>query len=87
MQRPKIIEKFKEQAAKAVETVLASEKGAAAIMSVMRRVQYSRTKLDEQSTRLINAIGLATKADVDRLSDKLRKVRKQLQSLIDMTQR
>lgn len=85
MYKPKIISKMQAQAAKAVETVVMSEKGAAALAGAMRRVQDGRSKIDEQATRMIAALGVATKADVERVGDKVRKLRKQVQALLDDT--
>ena len=83
MQRPKIISKMQAHATKAVETVVMSEKGAAVIAGAMRRVQDGRNKIDEQAIRMISALGLATKADIERVGDKVRKLRKQVQALLD----
>jgi polyhydroxyalkanoate synthesis regulator phasin len=78
-----IIDRLKTRATRAVEGIVTSEKGAAAITGAMRRMQDGRRALDEKATEVISALGLATKADAERVSRRIGKLRKRLQALLD----
>jgi polyhydroxyalkanoate synthesis regulator phasin len=75
--------RVKARAARAVEGIVSSERGAAAVAAAVQRVQNGRRTLEEKSTEVISALGLATKADIERLSRKIGKLRKELQALVD----
>ncbi|MEO1303275.1 MAG: hypothetical protein AAFV36_08900 [Myxococcota bacterium] len=58
-------------------------RGAETVGAAVRGVQSGRRMIDEQSARMIESLGLATRADVERLSRRIGRVRKRLQRIID----
>ena len=83
MAASRIFEKLKARAVQTVGDIVATERGGAALTAAMRGMQQSRRVFDEKASKLIAAMGLATKADIERVSLKLGKLRKRLQSLTD----
>ncbi len=83
MARSDIIGKVRARAAKAVEGIVSSERGAAALSEAMRRMQKGRQVFDEKATEVASSLGIATKADVERVGRKIGKLRKTVQSLLD----
>lgn len=79
MPRSRLIHRVKAHAAKAVEGIVATETGSAAVAEALRRMQQGRDKAGE----VVGALGLATRTDVERLSRKIGKLRKQLQAMLD----
>jgi len=85
--RSELLGKVKARVQKAAEDIVASERGSAAIGEAMRRVQQGRKVLDEKASEVVSALGIATKADVERVARKIGKLRKQVQELIDAADR
>lgn len=68
---------------RAVDELMASENRADALGVAVRRVQEGRRALDENASRVLGTLGLATQVDLDRVSVKVGKLRKRLQALVD----
>jgi hypothetical protein len=69
--------------ARAVGELLASDAGAGAAGDVVKRLQAARVSLDDGSARMMAALGLATKADLDRVSRKIGRLRKRMLALLE----
>lgn len=67
----------------ALDELLASEESSSVASAAVRRVQEGRAFLDENASRLLGALGLATQADLDRVSKKVGRLRKRMTALID----
>lgn len=87
MARSELFGKVKARVQKAAEDIVASERGSAAVAEAMRRVQLGRKAIDEKATDVVSALGIATKADVERVAKKIGKLRKQVQALIDAAEK
>ena len=87
MARSELFGKVKARVQKAAEDIVASERGSAAVAEAMRRVQLGRKAIDEKATDVVSALGIATKADVERVAKKIGKLRKQVQALIEATEK
>jgi hypothetical protein len=72
-----------ELGARAAREVIAGEKGAARVAEAVRKVQEGRRVFDEQGARMLAAMGLATREDVERLGNKIGRARKRLQGILD----
>ncbi len=72
-----------ELGARAAREIIAGEKGAARVADAVRKVQDGRRVFDEQGARMLAAMGLATRDDLERVSQKIGKVRKRLQAVLD----
>lgn len=72
-----------ELGARAAREVIAGDKGAARVADAVRKVQEGRKVFDEQGARMLAAMGLATRDDVERLGFKIGRLRKRLQGLVD----
>ena len=62
---------------------VASEDRADALGAAVRGVQKGRQVLDENSGRVLGALGLATQEDLERLNRRLGRLRKRLRALLD----
>jgi hypothetical protein len=51
--------------------------------AAVRRVQEGRAFIDENASRLLGVLGLATQADLERVSKKVGRLRKRMTALID----
>lgn len=68
---------------RAVQELLADEDRARALGRAARHMQAGRRAIDESSSKLIAALGLATKPDLDRVTRKMGRLRKRLEGLLD----
>lgn len=68
---------------RAVDELLASENRSDAVGAAVRRVQEGRRAFDENASRVIGAMGLATHDDLERVSRKVGRLRKRLNELLD----
>jgi hypothetical protein len=68
---------------RALQEIMSSEGGADALGVAVKGVQEGRRLLDESSVRLLGALGLATQADLERVTRKVGKLRKRLEALVD----
>ncbi len=85
--RSELFGKVKARVQKAAEDIVSSERGSAAVAEAMRRVQLGRKVIDEKATEVVSSLGIATKADVERVARKIGKLRKQVQALIDAAEK
>jgi polyhydroxyalkanoate synthesis regulator phasin len=85
--RSELFGKMKARVQKAAEDIVSSERGSAAVAEAMRRVQLGRRVIDEKATEAVSALGIATKADVERVARKIGKLRKQVQALIEAAEK
>ncbi len=85
--RSELFGKVKARVQKAAEDIVASERGSAAVAEAMRRVQLGRKVIDEKATDVAASLGIATKADVERVARKIGKLRKQVQALIEAAEK
>lgn len=67
----------------AIDELLASDESSSAVGAAVRRVQESRAFIDENASRLLGVLGLATQADLERVSKKVGRLRKRMTALID----
>ena len=67
----------------AIDELLQSEQSSSAVGAAVRRVQEGRQLLDENASRVLGALGLATQADLDRVSKKIGRLRKRMTALLD----
>jgi polyhydroxyalkanoate synthesis regulator phasin len=79
----RLLGKVKARAVRAVGDLMATERGAAAVAGAMRGVQKGRKVFEEKANELADALGLATRADVDQVTRKVARLRKQVQGLLD----
>lgn len=70
----------------AIDEILASEESSSAVGVAVRRVQESRKVIDENASRVLGAVGLATQSDLERVSKKIGRLRKRMTVLIDRLQ-
>jgi hypothetical protein len=68
---------------RALQEIMSSEGGADALGAAVKGVQEGRRILDESSVKLLGALGLATQADLERVTRKVGKLRKRLEALTD----
>lgn len=66
---------------RAVDEILGAQSSGDALGAAVRTVQQGRRLLDAQSTKVLSSLGLATHDDVDRLSQRLGRIRKRLERL------
>lgn len=81
-----LVKRLKQQAKQlgksAVREVLSGERGEFKA-EAFRRVQDGRQLLDEGTSKLLATLGFANQQDVDRLGQKIGKLRKRLQKILD----
>ncbi len=63
--------------------VLAGEHGSAALAAALRTAQEGKKKLDAKGAELVDALGLVSQEDLERVSRKIGRLRKRLQTLLD----
>ncbi len=66
-----------------MEEIASNEKAGQRVADAMRMVQEGRRVVDERSARMLAALGLASEADLERVSRKVGRLRKRLQTLLD----
>lgn len=69
--------------ARAVDELLDGERRSEAVGAAIRRVQEGRRALDGRSARMLAALGFATQPDLERVSQKIGRLRKRMMSLLD----
>ncbi|MEE8408086.1 MAG: hypothetical protein V3T05_00640 [Myxococcota bacterium] len=69
--------------ARAVDELLENERRSEAVGAALRRVQQGRRVLDERSARMLAALGFATQQDLERVSQKIGRLRKRMMALLD----
>ncbi|MEM6532866.1 MAG: hypothetical protein AAF654_09585 [Myxococcota bacterium] len=79
----KLRQRAKDVGGLAAKGILNSGRGADAVGAAMRGAQTGRQAVDEGTARVLDALGLATRDDVERLSKRIGKIRKRLQALVD----
>ncbi len=79
----RVKERAKNVGKSAIDELLQSEESSSAVGAAVRRVQESRAFIDENAARILGAVGLATQADLDRVSKKVGRLRKRMTALID----
>jgi hypothetical protein len=79
----RVKERAKTAGKSALDELLASEESSSVASAAVRRVQEGRAFLDENASRLLGALGLATQADLERVSKKVGRLRKRMTALID----
>ncbi|HSI04410.1 MAG: hypothetical protein ACAI38_00880 [Myxococcota bacterium] len=79
----RVKERAKTVGKSAIDDLLASEESSSAVGAAVRRVQESRAFIDENASRLLGVLGLATQADLERVSKKVGRLRKRMTALID----
>jgi len=88
MARTPLIKKLRRRAralrSRAVDGLLANESRADALGAAVRRVQRGRRTLDERSAQLLGSLGLATQTDLERLQQRVARLRKRLRGIADM---
>ncbi len=67
----------------AIDELLQSEESSSAVGAAVRRVQESRQFIDENASRVLGVLGLATQADLERVSKKVGRLRKRMTALLD----
>ena len=59
------------------------ERADEALLTALNSVRGGRRVLDEHRTRLLGAVGLATRGDLDRISRKLGQLQKRMSRVLD----
>jgi len=87
MSRKRLIDqlgdKARELSSRAARELLNGERRAEVVGEAVRRAQDARTRLDQQGTRMLAAMGFATAADLERVSRKVGRLRKRLRGILD----
>ncbi|MEO1482894.1 MAG: hypothetical protein AAFU77_12375 [Myxococcota bacterium] len=78
-------QRAKDVGGRAAKGILGSARGADALGAAVRGAQSGRQAVDDGTARVLDALGLATQEDVERLSRRIGKIRKRLQALVDET--
>ena len=73
----------KDLGSRAVDELLKSKDGPDALGAAVRGVQQGRRVLDEQGSRVLGALGLATQDDLERVNRKVGRLRKRLLGILD----
>ena len=71
-------------AARALDELLADEGRSEVFNAAVRGVQRGRRQLDERGVRILAALGLATRDDLEKVQRRVARLRKRMQSLADM---
>jgi hypothetical protein len=79
----RVKERAKTVGKSAIDDLLASEESSSVASAAVRRVQEGRAFIDENASRLLGVLGLATQADLERVSKKVGRLRKRMTALID----
>ncbi len=76
-------ERARELGSRAVGELLKDEQRAEVVGAAVRTLQAARSQLDAQQGRVLAAMGLATQADLERVSRRIGRLRKRLLALRD----
>ena len=68
---------------RALRDFLTDDRRAEALGKAAQSVQRGRQILDDKSTKILAKLGLATQADLEKVSRKVGRLRKQVQALVD----
>lgn len=77
----------RDASSRAVDELLGAQTSTDALGAAVRRVQQGRRLLDSQGARLLGTLGLATQVDLDRVSQRIGRLRKRLEVLLDRVER
>ena len=77
-------QRAKDLGTKAIGEILNAEGPAEVLGVAVKSVQEGRRLLDEGGGRALNALGLATQADLERVTRKVARLRKRLEALVDV---
>jgi hypothetical protein len=87
MSRKRLIDQLGDKArqlsVRAARELFSSDRRAVVVGEAVRRAQDARTRVDEQSARMLAAMGFATAADLERVSRKVGRLRKRLRGILD----
>ena len=73
----------RELGARAVDGLLATEERAKAVGSALQKLQQAKNRLDEQQLRMLGAIGVATRSDLERVARRVGRLRKRMLTLLE----
>jgi hypothetical protein len=76
-------ERARRLGARAASELLNDERRAETVGSALRRVQELRGLVDEQGGRVLAALGLATRTDLERVQRKIGRLRKRMEAILD----
>ena len=68
---------------RAAQELLTEEQRARALGKAAKSVQHGRRMLDENGAKLLVTLGLATQTDLEKVTQKVGKLRKRLERLLD----
>ncbi len=68
---------------RAAQELLTEEQRARALGKAAKSVQQGRRVLDENGAKFLATLGLATQADLERVTQKIGKLRKRLERVLD----
>ncbi len=69
--------------ARAVDELLASQQRDDLLGAAVRQVQRGRRNLDDRGAKVLGSLGVATKEDLEKVSRRLARLRKRLETLVD----
>ena len=68
---------------RALDELLASEERADALGAAVRQVQKGRRALDDNSAKMLGAMGLASREDLEHINRKVARLRKRLRGVLE----
>jgi hypothetical protein len=79
----RVKERAKNVSKSAFDELLQSEDTSGLLAAAVRGAQTGRKLIDDNASHIIGAVGLATQADLERVTKKVGRLRKRMTTLID----